>query len=266
MRNLHLLLCLVLSGFAGLAYELLWVRLLALSFGSTTLSFSTVLAVFFGGLALGAWVSGGLVGRMTRPIRVYAGLEVGTGVLALLLYPLLTHVGDLFALIDPGPGVGGAFVRALVAGPLLLGPTVLMGATLPAVARAIVVEDEAVGSGSALIYGFNTLGACFGAYLVTYALLPWLGVFLATVVTVGVNLVAAALALSLEDSTTQSLEDSRSNPDDDVPDKVRWVATALAFAVGFSAICFQVAWVRLFSIFLDGTVYAVGSVLIAVLV
>lgn len=265
MRNLHLLVCLVLSGFAGLAYELLWVRLLALSFGSTTLSFSTVLAVFFGGLALGAWLSGRRAHRLSRPVRVYAFLEIGTGLLALALYPLLVHAGALFAYIDPGPGLMGAGLRAAVAGPLLLGPTLLMGATLPAVVRAVVVDDGAVASGSALIYGFNTLGACLGAYLVTYALLPQLGVFLATVATVLVNLIAAGVALLLEDRRPREPRDEPSE-DVDVPEKIRWVVTALAFAVGFSAICFQVAWVRLFSIFLDGTVYAVGSVLVAVLV
>jgi len=46
MRHRFLLGCLLLSGFSGLAYELLWTRLLSLTFGSTTLSFSTVVAVF----------------------------------------------------------------------------------------------------------------------------------------------------------------------------------------------------------------------------
>lgn len=271
MRNLHLLACLVLSGFAGLAYELLWVRLLALGFGSTTLSFSTVLAVFFGGLALGAWVGGRVASRLRRPVRAYALVEVATGVLALVLYPAIAHIGSVFAFIDPGPGIAGGLVRAALAGPLLLGPTVLMGATLPIVTRAIVVEDSEVGSGSALIYGFNTLGAFLGTYLITYFLLPELGVFLSTLVTVGINLAVGVVAVALEDreplESPRFGEDSAPAPSEQpIYEKIRLVASGLAFLGGFAAICFQVVWVRLFSIFLDGTVYGVGSVLIAVLV
>ncbi len=267
MRHKILLFCLVLSGFTGLAYELLWVRLLALGFGSTTLSFSTVLAVFFGGLALGAWVAGGLAGRLDNPMRFYGYLEVGTGLFGLAIYPVLVHIGSVFALMDPGSGLAGAAARALVAVPLLLGPTFLMGATLPVVTRAMVVDDEEVGFGSAVIYAFNTLGAFLGVYGVTYHLLPELGVFRSTLVTVGVNFAVGALAIvaSRNAGGRKATASEIADLADDVPLKIRRTGTALAFLVGFAAICFQVVWVRMMSIFLDGTVYGVGSVLICVL-
>ncbi len=270
MRNKFLLACLVLSGFAGLAYELLWVRLLALGFGSTTLSFSTVLAVFFGGLALGAWLAGRKASQIRYPIRVYAWLEIGTGVLGLVLYPLLVRLGDVFAAIDPGPGLPGVLARAAISAPLLLGPTLLMGATLPVVMRAMVVEDKEVGSGTALIYAFNTFGAFFGTYLVTYLLLPELGVFKSTLLTVVINFVVGGISLALgrnyQASTEEPTEAPKADEEETIEDKVRIVATTLAFLTGLAAICFQVVWVRLVSIFLDGTIYGVGSVLICVLI
>ena len=273
MRNLHLLACLILSGFAGLAYELLWVRLLALGLGSTTLSFSAVLAVFFLGLAAGAALAGRYVQKLRRPVRVYALLEVATAGLAFVLYPALSHIGELFALLDPGSGLGGGLARAAVAAPLLLGPTLLMGATLPVVVRAMLVRDEAVGSGSALIYGFNTLGAFLGTYAISYLILPEIGVWASTVVAAFINLAAAALAWWREDPrplptapVPPVADGSDSEPDDSIDErKIRQIVTALAFFIGFAGICFQVVWVRLFSIFLQGTVYGVGSVLIAVL-
>lgn len=267
MRDRLLLGLLILSGYTGLAYELLWVRLLALGFGSTTLSFATVLAVFFGGLALGAWLGGRTAHRIDNPIRAYALLEIGTGILALLAYPLILNVGELFARIDPGSGFAGGVVRALVATPLLLGPTVLMGATLPWVTRAIVIKDEAVGSGSALIYAFNTLGAFLGAYGVTYLLLPVLGVFGSTLLTVGVNFFVGAVAWALgAGKGGKAIADPRQERgQDEIPSGIRRTGTILAFLVGFAAICFQVVWVRMMSIYLDGTVYGVGSVLICVL-
>ena len=58
MKNSLAISCFFLSGFAGLVYEIAWIRRAALIFGSTTWALSTVLAVFFAGLALGSWLVG----------------------------------------------------------------------------------------------------------------------------------------------------------------------------------------------------------------
>jgi spermidine synthase len=272
MRHRFLLACLVLSGFSGLAYELLWTRLLSVSFGSTTLSFSTVLAVFFGGLALGAHLAGKRAQRVRRPVRAYGLIELLTGLCGLLLHPILTHLGGLFAMIDPGPGLTGAVARFLVAVPILIAPTVLMGATLPIVCSAMIEQRQVIGRGTALIYGFNTLGACLGAYLVTYQLLETLGVQKTILLTAGANFAVAAIAIAVD------RREARHPPDPEPPPpvaaseidphrgKLILIASALTLLGGFAAICLQVVWVRLFSIFLGGTVFALGAVLIAVLI
>lgn len=59
---------LLLSGAAGLVYQVAWVRLLGLVFGVTIHAISTVLAAFTGGLAIGS-VAGGRLGSPS-PIRV----------------------------------------------------------------------------------------------------------------------------------------------------------------------------------------------------
>lgn len=274
MKNRHLLILLVLSGFAGLAYELLWIRLLSLSFGSTTLSYSTVLGVFFGGLALGAWLSGRYGHRIQRPARFYGVIEIATALVALLLFPVLTRLGGFFAMLDPGPGLGGALLRLAVATPILIIPTLLMGATLPVVVRAVIQDDQEIGRGTALIYGFNTFGACLGAYLVSFQLLPAFGVFQSMLITVGTSFLAGLAAILLaKDSPTQPETPSErpsaaSAPNDASAStrKLHQVAAVLTFLGGFSAVAFQVVWVRLFGIFMGGTAYAIGSVLIAVLI
>ncbi|MCK6550655.1 fused MFS/spermidine synthase [Myxococcota bacterium] len=274
MRHRYLLGCLILSGFSGLAYELLWTRLLSLAFGSTLLSFSTVIAVFFGGLALGAFLAGKRAETLARPIRTYAMIEIVTGVFGIGLHPLLDHLDELFAQIDPGAGLAGAAVRLAIATPLLLAPTVLMGATLPVISRAMIVHDDDVGRGTALIYGFNTLGAFLGVYVTTYHLLPAVGVLRACVVAAIVNLVAGGIAL-LGDKRATALPVRVPTIDGagvataaltGASQKTVTVTTVLAFLGGFAAIALQVVWVRIFSTFLDGTVYGVGAVLICVLV
>lgn len=269
MQNRGLIPLLVLSGFTGLAYEFLWVRLLALSFGSTTLSFSTVLAVFFGGLAVGAWVGGRFAHRLERPGRAYAILELGIGLSGALLYPVLANLGAFFAQFDPGPTLVGAAIRGLVALPLLSVPTLLMGATLPIVVRAVVVDDREAGRATAIIYGINTLGAFLGAFGVAYAFLHWFGVAGSNYVTVLVNVVVAGLAWVLGRAPVAidpvvGARAERSPPAKGLQ-KAALIAIVAAFATGFSAIALQVVWVRMFSILLGGTIYGVSSVLIAVL-
>src|SRR5437870_874010 len=76
------------SGFSGLVYQVAWVRLLTPVFGVTAYAISTVIASFMGGLALGSFVAGRVIDRRRDPLRIYALLEAGIGVYALLT-PLL---------------------------------------------------------------------------------------------------------------------------------------------------------------------------------
>lgn len=276
MQHRILLSCLVLSGFTGLSYELLWVRLLSASFGSTTLSFSTVLAVFFGGLALGSWLAARNLHRFRNPVRAYAFIELITGLAGVALYPVLTRLPEFFALIDPGPNLAGALTRFLVAMPVLLVPTVLMGATLPLVCAGMIRDDSEIGRGTALIYGFNTLGAFLGVYLVTYHLLHTFGVWQSILVTALVNLLVFGIAFREGRSFSPRAPSGVTAPEvprgdagsmvEPAARKLITVATGLTFLTGFSFICFEVVWARLFSLFLGGTIFGVGSVLICFLV
>ncbi|MCA3015605.1 MAG: fused MFS/spermidine synthase [Myxococcaceae bacterium] len=269
MRRRWILPLLILSGFCGLAYELLWVRLLALSLGATTASFSIVLAVFFGGLALGSRWAGVRSTRSNRPLATYAALEALTGVLGIGLYPLLTRIGAVVALLEPESTAGGALLRIAVATLLLLPPTFLMGATLPFVSVGTVARDEDTGPATAIIYGINTLGACLGAFTVTFVLLPTVGVFGATLVTAALNFIVAAVAFAASrrpdaDGAPPKIEANQAETEPPAKEHAAMVLSAAAG--GFVATGAQVVWARQFAILLRGTSYGVGSVLVVVLV
>ncbi len=268
MRRRYLLGLLLLSGFSGIAYELLWVRLLALNMGSTTLSFATVLSVFFAGLAMGSRWAGRRVGAETQPVRRYAQLELATGVLGLALFPLMKHSGVALTFLPAEVGPGALVARFLISAVLLLPPTLLMGATLPFVCLAVIEQDDETGRGSALIYGLNTLGAFLGAYFVTYWLLPNLGVFSSTLVAALVNFLVAGIAF-----VRARADDGRASPpavasvaaEPEVDARLVRLAGVIAVTCGFAATAAQVVWGRLFAINVGGTTYGVGSVLVAVL-
>ena len=105
-RRLTVLGCLVFSGLAALVYQVLWTRLLGLAFGHTTESIGTVLAVFFGGLALGNAGMARCLRWVTRPLRGFALLELGIGLYALLSLPVLRALPELYAAVAGGAGPG----------------------------------------------------------------------------------------------------------------------------------------------------------------
>src|SRR5262245_30898865 len=199
--------CLVFSGLSALVYQIVWVRRLGFTFGTTTEAVSTVLAVFFAGLALGNAVAAGQLRRIRRPLELYAFLELGIGLYALLSVPLLGALDGIHALVGVGLSPAAlAAVRVAGSALVLLPPTLAMGATLPVVARALVSEDATLGRWSAILYAANTLGAVLGAYLCGFWLIPGLGlrrtVWLASLANFGV----AAAVLALGRATASAAE------------------------------------------------------------
>src|ERR1041384_4653698 len=92
-------LCFILSGATGLIYEVLWVRMLGLVFGATTLAVSTVLAAFMGGLALGSALAGRLASRIRKPLSTYGWMEIGIAIYALLVPFFFRLIDQVYALV-----------------------------------------------------------------------------------------------------------------------------------------------------------------------
>ena len=154
------------SGFCALVYQVVWTRQLVTVFGVTAFAVSTVLVSFMGGMALGAALLGGLADRVRRPLRMFALLEAGIGAYALLL-PLLLRAADAVyatgAAILPDDFVVRSVLRFVLCLLLLLPPTALMGATLPALGRGLLQHAGRFGRGLGILYFVNTLGSAFAS-------------------------------------------------------------------------------------------------------
>ena len=134
-----LLILFAASGCAALIYEIIWFQLLELVIGSSSLSLGVLLGVFMGGMCLGSWLLPRLLTSARHPLQIFAMLELGIGVMALLLLWGLPIVSGLYATLG-----SGLSVRLLVATVCLLPPTVMMGATLPAVSRWVGTSASAL--------------------------------------------------------------------------------------------------------------------------
>ena len=183
------------SGCAALIYEIVWFQLLQFVIGSSAVSLAVLLATFMGGMCLGSLALPRFIGSMRHPMRVYAWLELAIGVCGLLVLFGLPAVDAIYAR-SAVQGNVGILLRGVVAMVCLLPPTVLMGATLPAVARWVEATPRGV-SWLGFFYGGNIAGAVCGCLLAGFYLLRLYDMATATYVAVALNLTVAMLGFIL---------------------------------------------------------------------
>src|SRR3990172_683998 len=181
-----------LSGATGLVYQLLWVRVLYQSFGSTIQSITTVVAAYMGGLGLGAWLLGRVGARQPKPAALYGWLEVAIGVFGIVSPLVLALAHKLYVGIAGAVDLPASLSVALrfgLAALVLLIPTTLMGGTLPVLTRAFMGDDRArLRAALGGLYGLNTLGAVVGTGLAGFFLIEHMGIRTSLWITAGVNL------------------------------------------------------------------------------
>ena len=188
------------SGATALVYEVIWSKYLALLFGSTIQAQTVVLAVFMGGLALGNKLFGRGADRARRPLVIYGCIEMAIGLFAFLFPFFYRAANGLFAsvgssLLDRSGSL--LALKCVLSMALLLGPTILMGGTLPILAAWLQKSGLEAGRRSARFYSVNSLGAVCGAGLTGFWLVEWLGLRktmdVSAVVNVAIGLTAIAM-------------------------------------------------------------------------
>jgi spermidine synthase len=258
-------LCFFGSGCAALVYEIVWFQLLEFVIGSTAVSMAVLLGTFMGGMCLGSLALPRLVKPRWHPLRVCAWLELGIGASGLAVLAGMPAIVRFFA-EGSLQGQAGIFARGAACALCLLPPTVLMGATLPAISRWI--ENTPIGiSRLGFFYCGNTLGAVFGSLLAGFYLLRVHDMPSATLTAAAINLLAALLGFGLAAKSPQSARSSPSDLDPGLaidaggaPTQTWTVHLALALS-GMSALGAEVVWTRLLSLNLGPTVYTFSIIL-----
>lgn len=290
-----LYLLLLLSGVTGLICEVVWTRWLTGLFGSASAATAIVLAVFMGGLAVGSWLSAGLADRVRRPIRLYAFAELGVALLVLVPSLVVPWMGGLFLSLARswGPLSPALDVMRLVVALCTLGPpTILMGASLPLVVKAMAHTKNMVGRRTATAYAANSLGGVLGTLFAGFFLIEVFGVTGTAWTASGLAALVGALALLLDRSilrddpsanatrTTRRVEDTQlaryASKHGDTCRKRRPIATTIAprgeaywilvaaAVTGFCALGYETIWTRVLSVLAMNTTYAF-SLMLAVL-
>jgi spermidine synthase len=261
-----LLLLFVGSGCAALIYEVVWFQLLQLSIGSSAVSLGVLLGIFMGGMCLGSLLMPRYMSPGRHPLRMYAFIELGIALFGLIVLFAVPIVGRIYTSIA-GTGQINLVLRAVVAGICLIPPTILMGATLPAIARWVATTPRGV-SWLGYFYGGNLAGAVVGSLLAGFYLLRVYDMPTATAAAVALNLVVASLALLVAARTPHTVINADAEAPPTValaPDVSRLVYVAIALS-GLTALGSEVVWTRMLSLLFGATTYTFSLILAVFLV
>jgi len=274
VRILYLLF--VVSGAAGLVYEVLWASLLGGLVGGTTATHTVVLAAFMGGLALGNHFGGRWADGTIAPLRLYAYLEAVVGVFGILSPQLADLAGTTYVALAPVPGGSLEFLD----GPLRLALAVLtilpasfaMGATLPTLVRACTTSLAGLGTSVGWLYFINSVGATAGALSASFLVMPSFGLDFGLILTGSTNLLLALIALALARSTPDSPQEAP-KPDEEpaaptpvseartyAPAQVKAAVAAVVLS-GMAAMVIEIVWTRVLALTMGGSAHAFAIML-----
>ena len=257
------------SGLAGLLYQVVWTRYLALFLGHTGYAVVAVLVAFMGGLALGnAWL-GGWADRVTQPLRFYAVLEILIGLYAFAFpsYYEVVHAGYLQVVRSLGwSGAGLLAVKFGFAGFAILPPTILMGATLPALTRYVTRALSELRGKVAALYAINSTGAVLGVVLADWWWIPSMGLEAVVLTGATMSLVIGLIAL-----VTSRMTEERGVPAEVKPEtagveiftrqELRVALIGIGIS-GFVAMLYEVAWTRMLALAIGSSTHAYSLMLV----
>ncbi|MCY4605136.1 MAG: fused MFS/spermidine synthase [Gemmatimonadetes bacterium] len=264
--------CLFLSGAASLFYEVCWIRKAGLFFGSTTFALATVLAVFFLGLAIGSALAGRLSMSLHRPLRIYGIVELAIAVLGLASNMLLDAADDGYGMLyrwADGSAPWIALARLVLVAAVILVPAVLMGTTVPLLARAIIRRHRSLGFAAGGLYGINALGAATGAALAGFVTLPVLGLAATIYLGAGLNVLCGVAVLLVCWQTHSAPLAEPSDREEQATDARRTlripVLLPLFFLTGSVGVAIEILWARYLPLMITSSVYAYTLPLVVIL-
>jgi predicted membrane-bound spermidine synthase len=253
----------ILSGFSGLIYESIWSHYLKLLLGHAAYAQTLVLAIFMGGMALGAWLTSHYSRRWTNLLLGYAIAEGAIGLLGLAFHPLFIYLLDVLylnwipALSDP------ATINTLkwsLAGLLILPQSILLGATFPLMSAGIIrLYPATPGATLGMLYFTNSLGAAVGVLVSVFVLIPAVGLPGAMLIAGILNIILALIVwLVAKDRPTPMPVEPVASPaaSDSAPSRWPTVLLTLALCSSLASFFYEIGWIRMLSLVLGSSMQA----------
>ncbi|MDH4227343.1 MAG: fused MFS/spermidine synthase [Deltaproteobacteria bacterium] len=262
------------SGFCGLLYQVVWLRLAFRHFGIITPVMSVVLSVFMLGLAIGSWSGGRWIATLHKktgisPISFYAITELLIGVGAVAV-PKLFLISESYLLsLGDMNSASYLLVSAMFMMACILPWCVFMGFTFPFMMAYLKSIDASERTSFSFLYLANVIGAMTGTLITAFILIEVLGFKSTLYAAAAANVVVAAVAFTIGRNAPSPYTKAEA---EEVPVTAQAQAgekpalfPLILFITGFISMAIEVVWVRAFTPVLATTVYAFASLLAAYL-
>src|SRR2546423_1689105 len=254
-----------LSGAAGLMYESIWTRYLALLVGHSAYAQIVVLTIFLGGMAVGSFLIGRISERLSDPLIWYAGVETAVGVLGLLFHPGFRAASavaydSLFPALVASPGAQSA-VKWSLAALLILPQSILLGATFPLMSAGILrVWRSRPGNVLAWLYASNSFGAAVGVLLAGFYLVSRFDFPGTLVFAAALNFAAAGITIGVVRRRKELLISAAVAPIAEPAQRLtidpRWILLGAAFGTAVASFAYEIAWIRMLSLVLGSATHS----------
>ena len=264
------LLCFALSGFAALVYETVWMRQFSVVFGTSNFTASVVLAAYMAGLALGGALASRWLRWIRSPLRMYAAFEFAIAAAAVLWVPLCMRLAQAVKVAVFGgqnqplaAGAPAAVLFDMVSSfMIILAPTMLMGATLPLLARHVITSDAHLGNRIGILYSVNTLGAVSGTLTSAFFLLPRLGLHLTILAGAAVNVTVFGLGILLcrIRPEVQPTGDTKQSNEAVASPGGQWIMPLMLIS-GATSFAWEILWTRMLGHVVGASVFAFATML-----
>ncbi len=266
----------IISGIAGLIYQIVWFKYLSLFLGNTTYAQTTVLAAFLGGLALGNFIFGKRADSFSNPVLVYSVLEIFIGIYC-FAYPFLSgFFENIFLQYAPALNPGSKNIlfnasRFIIAALLLVVPATAMGGTLPVLSKFFVEKIQNARREVAILYFLNSFGAFVGIIFAGFILIKEFGLPATVYATAGLNVAAGitGFIISFRNKNVAAEAEYNYSPETgaeeklETTDRLMKIIVAVAGLSGMSALIYEMVWVRLLINFFGSSTYAFSIMLLA---
>lgn len=187
---------LALSGFAAMAYQIAWTRLLSMVIGNSVYAFSAILTTFLAGIAMGSLLFVRQIDRVKDKLLLLGIVQGVLFLTVILCLPLMDSLPALFIALFRGLSgtfLGLALIDFIIVSSAIFIPTLLMGITFPIAIRIYTNKTDLIGEEAGMLYSINTIGCIFGAFLTGFYFIPLFGVQKTIIAISGLNLVAAVI-------------------------------------------------------------------------
>lgn len=248
------------SGCSGLIYESIWTQYLKLFLGHAAYAQSLVLAIFMGGMALGAWLCARGSARWGNLLLAYAIVEGAVGVCALLFHPVFVATVDVTLhrlLPQLGSAADIAVAKWSIGAALILPQSVLLGATFPLMSGGLIRRfPQQPGRRLAALYFANSIGGAVGVLVSGFWLVRWLGLPGTMALAGALNLALAAIVARLARREPEPVFPMAAAPQGERASPLLPVLLIAAGLTGASSFVYEIGWIRMLSLVLGSSTHA----------